>query len=422
MDASFHIGNRQRLSALMKPHSLLVMFSGGEIRKTNDEFYPFYADRSFLYLTGIEQKESVLLCVKEEEGAWQERLYILPSDPMAERWTGRRLTLQQAEALSGIRDIRPVSQFAADLHTLAAAGHYSMPAGNYENLYLDLYRASPADIDRPAHRLLRTAQSDYAFLKIENANALLRRLRLIKQPCEIEAVRKAEEITRAGILAMMRASRPGMYEYQYKAEFDRALGQYGPQGPGFPSIISAGQNNFCIHYYAYTGQARDGDMVLNDVGAQWDNHTTDVSRGWPCNGRFTDRQKLLFNCALETSNHMFATVAPGMKMREVDAEIRRYNAALLHDAGVLDDPKNIGRYMWHGGAHHVGYDVHDVVATPEEIAPGMVFCIDVGIYHEEWGIGFRLEDNLLVTETGCENLSAAIPRTVQDIEAVMARR
>ena len=124
----------------------------------------------------------------------------------------------------------------------------------------------------PAQKFLRLAQREYPFLKIENANSLIRKLRVIKTPEEIAAYRKAESITRDGILAMMHASKPGMYEYQYKAEFDRALGQYGPQGPGFPSIISAGVNNFCIHYYSYTGQAQDGDMILNDVGAQWDNH------------------------------------------------------------------------------------------------------------------------------------------------------
>ena len=218
---------------------------------------------------------------------------------------------------------------------------------------------------------------------------------------------------------MMQASKPGMYEYQYKAEFDYALSQHSPYGPGFPSIISAGRNNFCIHYYSYTGQAHDGDMILNDVGAQHDSLMTDVSRGFPCNGRFTERQKLLYNCALQTSNHLFSIIKPGYSMAEVDGEIRRYNAQLLVDAGVLDKAENVGKYMWHGGAHHVGYDVHDVVARPETLAPGMVFCVDVGIYHEEWGIGFRLEDNCLITEDGCENLSAAIPRTVEDIEAAM---
>ncbi len=419
MDKAFHTGNRQRLYAAMKPASLLVMFSGENIRKTNDEYWPFFTDRSFYYLTGLDSPDLALLAVKDASGAVSERVYLLPPDPMAERWTGRRIKPAEAEMLSGIRDVRFVAQFADDLHALCAGGHYTLGSSELAQVYLDLFRVSPQDIDRPAHRLLRRLQAEYPYLKVENANALLRRLRLIKQPCEIEALRQAEKVTGEGILAMMRISRPGLYEYQYRAEFDHALSQHGAQGPGFPSIISAGRNNFCIHYYACTGQAQDGDMILNDVGAQHDSLITDVSRGFPCNGRFTDRQKLLFDCARETSDHMFSIIKPGFDMAEVDATIRRHNAQLLVDAGVLDKPENVSRFMWHGGAHHIGYDVHDVVARPEKVAPGMVFCIDVGIYHEEWGIGFRLEDNCLVTEDGCENLSAGIPRTVADIESVM---
>lgn len=422
MKAEFYRGNRERFYAQMKPASMLVLFAGTDIRKTNDEYYPFYTDRDFYYMTGLDQHELVLLAVKEASGRVHEQVYILPPDMMAERWTGVRLKPAQVEALSGIHDVRMVGQFKDDFHALAAGGHYSLGSEQIAHVYLDLYRASPEDIDRPAHQLLRMVQANYPYLAVENANAILRRLRLIKQPCEIEAIRAAEQVTGEGILAMMKASRPGMYEYQYKAEFDYALSQHGPQGPAFPSIISAGRNNFCIHYYSYRGQAQDGDMVLNDVGAQHDSLMTDVSRGFPCNGRFTEKQKLLFNCALETSNHMFSIVKPGFAMAEVDAEIRRYNAALLHDAGVLDKVENVGKYMWHGGAHHVGYDVHDVIERPQTVKPGMVFCIDVGIYHEEWGIGFRLEDNLLVTEDGCENLSRHIPRTVEDIEDVMCKR
>ena len=421
MDKSFHMGNRERLYAAMKPASLLVMFSGEEIRKTNDEYWPFFTDRNFYYLTGLNSRDFALLAVKDASGSVSERVYILPPDPLAERWTGRRIKPAEAESLSGIRDVRFVDRFEDDLHALCAGGHYSAGTSNFGHIYLDLFRVSPRDIDRPAHKLLRRIQADYPYLQVENANAILRQLRLIKQPCEIDAIRQAEIVTGEGILAMMKASKPGMYEYQYKAEFDYALSQHSPCGPGFPSIISAGANNFCIHYYSYTGQAHDGDMILNDVGAQHDSLMTDVSRGFPCNGRFTDRQKLLYNCALQTSNHLFDIIKPGYSMAEVDGEIRRYNASLLMDAGVLDKAENVGKYMWHGGAHHVGYDVHDVVARPETVAPGMVFCVDVGIYHEEWGIGFRLEDNCLVTENGCENLSAAIPRTVEDIEDVMRR-
>lgn len=412
MDQAFYTQNRAKLYQGLKENSLLVLFSGTEVRKTNDEFYPFYTNRDFLYLTGLDQKELALIAQKDSAGKISEKVYLLPADPMAERWTGQRIKPQQAAELSGIDCIGLVSEFETDLHRLAFSGRFA-------HLYLDLFRVSPADRDEPAHRLLNRAAANYPFLKTENANALIRRLRTIKQPCELEAMRQAEKITCEGITSMMKASKPGMYEYQYKAVFDYALGQYGPQGPAFPSIISAGKNNFCIHYYAYKGQALDGDIVLNDVGAWHDYLMNDVSRGWPCNGRFSERQRLLYECALRTSDHMFSTVKPGMAMKDVDGEIRRYNAELLKDAGVLDDVSNIGKYMWHGGAHHVGFDVHDAVETPEVIAPNMVFCIDVGIYHEEWGIGFRLEDNCLVTENGCENLSAITPRTIDAIEDTM---
>lgn len=421
MEQAFHANNRRKLYEMMKPSSVLLIFSGEEVRKTNDEHYPFFADRNFLYLTGLDCKEAILLAQKNDEGEVLERLYILPPDAYAERWTGRRIKPQQATELSGIADVRSTDAFARDVHSLLAGGHYSLKTGNFSHLYLDLYRAETSDRDRPAQKFLHLAQAEYPFLQVENANSLLRKLRLIKTPEEIDALRKAESITREGILAMMHASRPGMYEYQYKAEFDRALGQHGPQGPGFPSIISAGENNFCIHYYSYTGQAQDGDMILNDVGAQWDHHITDVSRGWPCNGKFSPRQRLLYECALKTSNYMFSIIRPGMKMADVDRTIKQYNAQLLVEAGVMKSVDEVGIYMWHGGAHHIGYDVHDVVETPDVLAPGMVFCVDVGIYHEEWGIGFRLEDNCLVTEDGCENLSAAIPRTIEDIEREMAR-
>lgn len=414
MKMKFYQGNRKRMYQQMKPDSMLVMFSGIEVRKTNDEYYPFYGDRNFLYLTGLDSKEFALLARKNAEGQVNEKLYILPPDFMKERWTGERMKPERAAEISGIQDIGFVEEFEPEFHRFASLG-------NYEYLYLDLYRVDAADRDQPAHRLLQRVAGNYPFLKIENANAIVRSLRTIKQECEIEAMKEAEKITRDGITAMMKASRPGMYEYQYKAVFDYTLGQYGPQGPAFPSIISAGKNNFCIHYYAYKGQAQDGDMVLNDVGAWYDNLMNDVSRGWPCNGKYNERQRLLYECALKTSDHMFEIIRPGMAMAEVDREARRYNALVLKEAGVLKNVEEIGTYMWHGGAHHVGFDVHDAVKTPELIAPGMVFCVDIGIYHEDWGIGFRLEDNCLVTENGCENLSAITPRTIEEIEDTMCK-
>ncbi len=283
MQRAYYVGNRERLYQRMDAGSLLAIFSGEELWKTGDESYPFFADRNFVYLTGLKCKSAVLLAAKNQDGSVRERLYLLPPDALAERWTGVRVRPEEAEAVSGVSDVRTVQAFERDFSALAAGGHYG-------KIYLDLYRFTPEQPDRPSHRLLGRIQKDFAYLAIGNAEDILRSLRLIKQPCEIEALRRAEAITREGILAMMRASRPGKYEYQYKADFDYALSQHGPDGPGFPSIISCGKNNFCIHYYSYTGRAQDGDMILNDVGAQYDCMITDVSRAWPCNGKFSERQ------------------------------------------------------------------------------------------------------------------------------------
>lgn len=414
MNKEFHAGNRASLAKRLKENSLLVIFSGDVKRKTGDENYPFFTHRDFYYLTGLDSKEFVLL-LKKNGNDFTETIYILPPDKMAERWTGRRINPQKASDLSGIEDVRFRANFETDLHRI-------IMSGNYENIYLDYDKMSEDEIDDITYRFSKTIGEKYPFLNRLDAHEHIKVLRTIKQPCEIEAMKKAQVITKAGITAMMKTVRPGMFEYQLKAEWDYALAQFGTEGPAFPSIISSGANNFCIHYYDYKGLISDGDMILNDVGAMYDGLMCDVSRGYPVNGKFSDKQKLLYTCAYNTSEHMFNMVKPGMKMADVDRINREFNAEQLKEAGVLNDVKDIGKYMWHAGAHHVGYDVHDVVKTPEIIAPGMVFCVDIGIYHEEWGIGFRLEDNCLVTEDGCINLSADTPRTIEEIEDTMAKR
>lgn len=407
MESSFYTQNRQNLYATLQDGTILCVYAGGALRKTADEDYSVYTDTNFLYLTGIEQAESILFAVKRD-GETEEMLFVLPPDFLKERWTGKRIKPEVASAISGIADVRPTDEF--DDAVKSAAPQCKI-------LALDLDDMAANNITQMNFKSrVRTLFPDAMEHDIRPQ---LRRQRTVKAPCEIEAMRRAELLTTEGILAMMRASKPGMYEYQYKAEWDYALLTRGCLEPAFPSIISAGENNFCIHYYSYTGEAHDGDMVLNDVGAKFDHMHTDVSRGWPCNGRFTDRQRALYECAYRTSNHMFEILHPGLPMNFVDAEIHRYCGGLLCELGLLDKPENESRYMWHGGAHHVGFDTHDMVDASGDIAPGWVFCVDVGIYVPEWGIGFRLEDNCLITENGCENLSASTPRSIEDIEAVM---
>lgn len=413
MNKEFYRENRATLYGSVEKNSLVIVFAGRAPKRSNDENYEFYANRNFLYLTNIEQENTVLMTAVLEEGV-DEFLYILPPDAMAERWTGRRLKPDEIEELSGISSTKYLDTFMNSLRL------YLRTKG-IERIYLDFDKLEDKEADTESYRLARYLQKEFPFIQIKNLQDQLRRQRTIKKPCEIEALRKAEEITGEAIIAMMKASRPGMYEYQYKAEFDYVLAQHGVLMSGFPSIISCGENNFCIHYYDYRGQAKDGDMILNDVGARWEHEINDVSRGWPCNGKFTEKQKLLYQCAYNTSEHMFQILKPGIPMQDVDKMIREYCYEQLHAAGVCDSYDEIGTYMWHGGAHHIGFDVHDVVSRNIKTAPGMVFCVDVGIYHEEWGIGFRLEDNCLITEKGCENLSAAIPRTIEEIEAIMKK-
>ncbi|MCI9216647.1 MAG: M24 family metallopeptidase [Dorea sp.] len=412
MEPQFFKENRKAFMSCLEDESLALFFSGSPVRRTSDENYSFFADRNFVYLTGIEQKETILM-MEKTDGEVKETIFLLPPDIYEERWSGRRIKTEKAAGISDVGNFSTTDAFEKELKRI-------LSSGKIKKVYLDMDMEGVYVTASSVQAVCHVLKTDYSKIQISSALPIMKRLRLIKKPCEIEAMEHAQRITREGILAMMRHSKPGMYEYQYKAEYDYALAQNGVLEAGFPSIISAGKNNFCIHYDSYKGQAKDGDMVLNDVGVRWDYELTDVSRGWPCNGKYTAEQKLLFECAYQTSEHMFHILRPGILMDEVDKEIRRYNFGQLKEAGVCKSFEDIGTYMWHGGAHHVGFDVHDVVSAKGVlIKPGMVFCVDVGIYHEEWGIGFRLEDNCLITENGCRNLSKDIPRTIEDIEAVM---
>lgn len=417
MEQSFYVGNRKKLADGIPDGAVVLSFSGSAIRQTADAYYPFFTNRNFVYLTGLSgpATKGFILMMEKTAGAIKETLFILPPDEHAEIWNGKRLRSDEVRAISGIQNMMFLENFTSQFHKLATSGRF-------ESVWMDLNKYVPDEPDDDAHRFARTIAQRYADLDIRNIHPRLRRQRTIKQPCEIEAIREAMKITGAGILAMMKASRPGMYEYEYKAIFDHVLADRRVLTPAFPSIISAGENNFCIHYDAYMGRAQDGDMILNDVGACWDNEVNDVSRGWPCNGRFTEKQRLLYTCAYNTSEYMFSVIRPGMAMQEVDPTARRFCFEQLKSIGLLENFEDIGRYMWHGGAHHIGLDVHDVADSTMPVSPGMVFCVDIGIYCREWGIGFRLEDNCLVTNDGCVNLSAAIPRSIADIEAAMRDR
>ena len=337
MIASFYAENRKSFLEHLEQGELAVFLSGEALRKSADDDYPFYANRNFVYLTGIEQRDSILVLYRDG-GKFIEKLFILAPNAFEERWNGARIKPEDAAAKSGMKDIGYVDEWQSYLAEVIRKLHI-------HTIYLDIDHKEGRRNWNGADWMCQYIETGYPHMKVKNSLPILMNMRLIKKPCEIEALEQAERITKAGIVAMMEHSRPGMYEYQYKAEYDYALAQYGVLEPGFSSIISAGKNNFCIHYDSYRGQAQDGDLVLNDVGVRWDYLVTDVSRAWPCNGKYTERQKLLYECAYRTSQYMFGVLKPGLPMMEVDKRIKEYNFEQLRDAGVCKSFDEIGTYM-----------------------------------------------------------------------------
>jgi Xaa-Pro aminopeptidase len=391
----------------------LILFAGAAPRKTADAKYPFFANRNFHYLTGILQAQSVFLAVNHG-GEVKEFLFVHKKDPMAERWNGCRISPEEAVGLSGIASVRDLDAFEPVLNGFLNSGDVSVLWYDF-----DMYDAGSADALQNKHSTaIRSARPHLAF---KNAYPLICAARTIKDATEVAHIREAMTITRDGIHAMMRASKPGMHEYQLEAVFNKVLADAGVRESAFDNIVSGGRNNFYIHYDEPLGTLMDGDLILTDVGAKKNQYVTDISRAFPVNGKFTSEQKEVYSIALKVNKELMGLLVPGkVSFEDIEAHSRRRVGEELVAAGYLGKDEDVSKYYWHKGTHHIGLDVHDVGPLGNPIQPGMVFTIDVGIYIEDKNIGFRVEDNVVITETGYEHLSAEIVREIADIEAMMA--
>lgn len=417
MKASFYSRNRSRLYKALPDGALVVFMAGVPQRRSADDFYRFYADRNFVYLTGTDRPRFVLLAEKQG-GHVSERLLIEKPDVVAEVWTGRRLTEAEARSRSGIKTIEFADGFERFLHG-------RLTSGEVDSMWLNLDRLSPDQSVDASHALAAQVRDRYPGIAIRNAYPIVRRLRMVKAAEEIAATRRTMAITKEGIIAMMQACRPGLMEYDLLGEFNRVLISHGLLEAAFKPIVSSGPNNFYLHYENSQGPVSDGDLVLTDVGAVQDFCVNDISRVFPASGRFDDKQRTLYTLALKTCDRLIRYVKPGIKLASIAEQCRQYLYPGLCSIGLLDKRKDaIGKvsdYMWHGTTHFTGFDVHDIGEYGGRVKKGMVFTIDVGLYVREWGVGMRIEDNVLVTRDGCENLSRSIPRTIGAIEALMAR-
>ena len=412
MDKRFHFDNRQRVAAHMQDGEAMLFFSGESLRKSADEDFPFFTNRNFLYLTGVKQEKSALL-LQKKGGIISECLFVTRPDREREVWTGRRFTEPEIHEMSGVEGIEDINNLGRTLDRFLSA----QPATTLWLCFDALAPEHSYDLER---EFAKQIQNRHPHIAIKNSYPLLARMRKIKAPEEIDAIRKAMQITEAGIRRMMRLAKPGMMEYELEAEFNSELAAHGQRRTAFPSIIAGGERIFYLHYANPMAAIDDGELILSDVGAAYDEYCTDISRVFPANGHFSERQAQIYEVAYAANRAVMQQVRPGVFFPQLNRTCREASFEGLKALGLLDDIADIDKYVWHGVTHHVGLDTHDVGGYDEPMAENMVFVVDAGIYVREWGTGLRIEDNVLVTAEGCENLSAAIPVTIAEIESFMA--
>lgn len=414
MKKEFYIKNRERLMNKVEDNSVVILFAGRPPYKSADETYPFTPNRNFYYLTGID-RENIILMMTKRDGKIEETLFIEESDLVMARWVGDRMNSDEAEDVSGISDIDYIKNFYSSL-----GGIFSRY--NYNKLYLDLERQDWNIPMTEAQSMAKEARDKYSHLSIKNVYYYISELRTIKQEEEIEEIKKAISITKRGIEKMMENAKPDMMEYEIEAYFEYILTSEGVKDKAFKTIAAAGKNGTVLHYSQNNSKCGENDLILFDLGAQSNYYNADISRTFPVSGEFTERQKQVYNVVLKANIEVMKAVKPGIPFIELNEIAKKVLAEGCKELGIIKDDSELSKYYFHGVSHYLGLDTHDVGDRGEILKPGMVFTNEPGLYIPEEGIGIRIEDDLLVTEDGCENLSKDIIKTVEEIEAFMSKK
>jgi len=363
----------------------------------------FRQNNTFFYFTELEAQDAWLLLVAGG-GAAETLLFLPPRDALQERWTGLRLGPDSAAVrLTGIPRVLPTDSLDA---VLSAA----------------LFRARGplyVPLDQTTREEPRLRDLLFSGRDVRNLRPGADSLRLVKDADEIARMRKAVDISVLGHIAAMQAARPGAWEYEIEAALEAAFRRNGADRVGYPSIVGSGPNSTTLHYDVNRRQTRDGDLVVVDAGAEWGQHTADVTRTFPVNGKFTPRQKAIYDLVLATQQAAFDSTRPGTTIGQLNRIARDYMRA---HSGTLCGAELCDTYFIHGLSHWLGMDVHDVGDYSTPLKPGMIFTIEPGIYLSREALGVRIEDDVLVTATGGEWLSAKAPRATAEIERLMGRR
>jgi len=426
LSSNFYKKNRINFADSMLSKSIAV-FNSNDIYpiSADSTYFPFQQHRDIFYLTGIEQEETILLIFPNAEKIKEkEILFIKKTDEKISIWEGEKLSLEKARDLSGIETVFWVSDFEKVFNSLI---------NKCEKLYINTnehYR-SKVETQTREDRFINRAKKKYPSLEHVKGNLILQRLRSVKTDEEINQIQKACDITEKGFKRILNFITPGVYEYEIEAEFSHEFIKNSSTGFAYQPIVASGKNNNVLHYVKNNGVCKSGDLVLIDVGAEYGNYSSDMTRTIPVSGKFSKRQREVYNAVLKVKREAAKLLTPGTLWKEYHHEVGKIMSSELISLGLLtksevknQNPKDPAykKYFMHGTSHHLGLDTHDYGLIDEPMKENMVFTVEPGIYLPKEGFGIRLEDDVVIKEKGkVENLMKNIPIDPNEIEELMSK-
>lgn len=423
IDKNLFIKNRAKFTAAMKPNSVAVFNSNDIYPVSADSTLPFAQHRDIFYLSGVDQEESILLLFPDAPYEnLKEILFLKETNEHIAIWEGEKLTKERAFEVSGIKNVVWLQDFHKTLKEIMAYA---------DTMYINTnehYRASIETETREA-RFVKWWKENYPAHKVEKANPILQRIRSIKESEELDLIQKACDITEKGFRRVLNFVKPNVMEYEIEAEFMHEFLRNRSKGFAYTPIIASGNNANVLHYIENNQQCKAGDLILLDVGAEYANYSSDMTRMIPVSGRFTDRQKEVYNAVLRVKNEATKMLVPGNYWKQYHVEVGKIMTAELLGLGLLDkaDVQNENpdwpaykKYFMHGTSHHLGLDTHDYGLLHEPFQANMVFTVEPGIYIPAEGFGIRIEDDMVIQKSGEPfNLMRNIPIEVEEIESIM---
>lgn len=406
---------RQTVFDRMADHSIAVLYSGIEHHVSADEYDLFtaHANRNFFYLTGL-RRDKMALVLDKAAAEPKTTLFIEEADPSMERWYGRKVTVDEAKELSGIDNVRFIDELDGALDMI-------MTREDVYTAYFDTYRHQKEDL--PDYNVVKANEFKAAYpgVSIRNLFPFVAEQRMQKDEDEIALTKEAIKLTDTALKNVLANLKPGMFEYEAQADFEYSIRRNGAEWTAFPTIAGSGMNGTMLHYDTNQDMMEDGSLLLMDLGARLQGYNSDITRTYPVNGKYTERQRQVYDIVLEANRTVLKEAKPGMTTVDLNNICKKVLAAGCIKLGLIEKEEEISRYYMHGVSHHLGIDVHDVtVDSNKKLRPGAIISDEPGLYIDEWEIGIRIEDDLLITEDGAVCLSEEIMREADEIEAYMA--